>query len=198
MLVYICGDTKNKKTRAAMYEVMKEMIETTVHTPVIAPTIPGATKRELRRVRGYTLKRCDAILMPIVTERNYEVRLDSRYARALGKEVFHKVSDLPEENYPRQFEMFDRLIQEMGMMHRRKNRDYSAQNISASGSVGIISRILDKVCRILSLEGWDVSIKFNSIGKPRLAEYESIVDAYKDLSVYSNIAIMWKENVWGK
>lgn len=69
----------------------------------------------------------------------------------------------------------------------RKQLDYGPRNISATGTYGVITRMNDKMSRLLSLfEG----------GRRRKAKNESIEDSFRDLSNYGVIATMLETKTW--
>jgi hypothetical protein len=145
------------------------------------------------------INKCDGILMLEGWKDSKGSKLELKQAKKLGKFIFYSMDEIfTQDPYPEQFAMFDSLVHEMSATHRMKNHDYSAQNISASGLNGIVSRILDKVCRILSLEGWDVRMEYKGQRAAKEAKFESVYDAYKDLSVYALIALIYKTGKWGK
>jgi len=210
MLIYVAGPYR-ASTKKEIQENIQKAKETSFdiiragHYPVCPHTMTQGWCKEgdfdietILQCDFEIVKKCDALLLLPGWERSEGACREKELAETFKKPIYYKVEEIPEDPYPLQFAEFDKLVQEMSSTHRRKNRDYSSQNIAASGIVGIISRILDKVCRILSLEGWEVEIKFKEIHEPKEAEYESVEDAYRDLSVYSNIAIIWKKGLWGK
>ena len=210
MLIYISGpysaDTPDgvQANIEAAEKAAFELLKRTSHIPFIPHTMTAGwedkmTLEEILTVHFEIVKKCDAIWMIEGWEKSNGAMQELELAKKLGKFIFYNIDEIfPADPYPEQFAMFDSLVQEMSATHRMKNHDYSAQNISASGQYGIISRILDKICRILSLEGWDVEITFKGFREAKKAKFESVYDAYKDLSVYALIALIFKQGKWGK
>lgn len=82
-----------------------------------------------------------------------------------------------------------RAVQGMYDTFVRKNRDYGAQNLSASGIIGIAVRIGDKVSRIWQLVGLrgqhTASVK-----------EENIADTFLDLANYAVVGYLMASGSW--
>ena len=102
-----------------------------------------------------------------------------------------------EEKYPEQCAAFKAITSGMYRVHLDKNADYSPYNINATGEIGVITRIWDKVARLMSLSGFDIGT--GEYKKPETAPLnESIEDTLLDLANYAIIAKIHREGKWGK
>lgn len=129
----------------------------------------------------------------IIDIRELFQNIDTIYLPQGGRENPHPT----EQKYPLQAKRFREILDEMYQVHLDKNRDYSPMNILATGMVGVATRIWDKTARILSLLGWDMQTGEYSQERKSTND-ESIEDNLKDLGVYSIIARLLREGVWGK
>lgn len=75
----------------------------------------------------------------------------------------------------------------------------SSANIAGMGEFGLITRIWDKVARLLSLTGFDIQVEFKGYA-PRNdpAQCEPLHDTYLDLAVYGVVGRIYKDGLWGK
>lgn len=102
-----------------------------------------------------------------------------------------------EEKYPEQAQMFREIIEKMYQTHLDKNIDYSPYNINATGMIGLVTRLWDKMARIMNLYGFDIAT--GSYDKERQSKKdESIEDNLRDLSIYGIIAQIFRAGKWGK
>lgn len=69
----------------------------------------------------------------------------------------------------------------------RKQKDYGPHNIGQGGTYGCVTRMQDKLSRLLNL--------FNG-GRRRRAINESITDSFRDGSNYNIIALMLENGRW--
>jgi len=209
MLIYISGpynadsEEKIEKNVRKAEDLALELIKRTSHYPICPHTMTKGWEKkisldDIMRSDFEAVKKCDALLMLEGWEKSRGAKLEKKYAGILDKPIYYSIDEIPKDPYPLQFAQFDRLLHEMAALHRGKNRDYSAQNISVTGEIGLFTRLLDKVCRLASLLGWDIVMKFRGKNEPKEAKYESIVDTYKDLAVYSLIGIILRNRKWGK
>ena len=96
------------------------------------------------------------------------------------------------DEYPETMNNFLKINYEQICLFARKQKDYGPGNIAMNGDrnlalMGLGVRMNDKTQRILNL-----------VWNKKDAENESLVDSFRDLSVYGIIAqIVLKEN-WGK
>ena len=97
---------------------------------------------------------------------------------------------------PEQCLMFQQIMDQMYKTHLAKNQDYSPYNINATGRVGLVTRLWDKMARLMSLEGFD--IKTGEYTGPKDAVNESVEDTLLDLANYAIIARIHRAGKWGK
>jgi hypothetical protein len=82
--------------------------------------------------------------------------------------------------------IFLRIALENTLLMDRKQMDYGSRNISAFGTQGVIVRMSDKFERLKNLYG----------KKRRRAINESVLDTFRDISNYANIALMCEHKEW--
>ena len=82
--------------------------------------------------------------------------------------------------------IFLRIALENTLLMDGKQVDYGSKNISGFGTYGVVVRMSDKMERIKNLFG----------KKRRRAVNESILDSFRDISNYANIAIMTETKNW--
>ena len=119
-----------------------------------------------------------------------------------GDEHFPPRDEIPEKIdimeemkhlYPETMKWFERIASEQFHVFARKQADYGPGNIGMNGNtelalLGIGVRMNDKAQRILH-------ILYNNEGK---AHNESLLDSFKDISIYGIIAQIVADNKWGK
>lgn len=66
-----------------------------------------------------------------------------------------------------------------------KQHDYGSMNIAIRGESGVLTRVSDKVQRLIHLEESKAT-----------AKNESIEDSWLDISVYGTIALMIRRGLW--
>lgn len=84
-------------------------------------------------------------------------------------------------------EAFEAVLNEMLQTFIKKNKDYGKGNILDTGEIGILFRINDKVRRLQNL-----------ITKDKNPENESLEETWKDIAVYSVIAIILRRGQFEK
>lgn len=99
---------------------------------------------------------------------------------------------------PNQSMEFLRVLAKMYQVHLDKNADYSPANILATGQVGLVTRMWDKMARLLNLTGFRIEISDSYFEAPIEPKNESVVDSFIDLAVYSIIGLLLNNKVWGK
>jgi len=150
------------------------------------------------------LRRCDAIvLLPNWTE-SRGARTEHEYALEQKIPVYEWCDAgtiIPEhptkQNNPNQCKVFMETIMRMYRLHLDKNRDYSPANILGTGEIGLITRLWDKMARLLSLSGFQIRIKDSQYVGSREAVNESIDDSYLDLANYAVIGRLLRMGYWG-
>lgn len=94
--------------------------------------------------------------------------------------------------YPEQFSEFERVTAQMLELHKRKAADYGANAIGATGFWGIITRMSDKVQRLITLSG-------KTLHDGNAAVWtETVEDTLLDLASYAVIGIIYLRDKWGK
>ncbi len=82
---------------------------------------------------------------------------------------------------------FFEVTEELRQMFLRKHNDYGPKNIAATGEVGIVVRMADKVMRL-------VNLRIDNPGRERLNE--SVDDAFMDIAVYGVMALLCRRGHW--
>lgn len=101
-----------------------------------------------------------------------------------------------EKRFPEQCAEFKRITERMYQLHLDKNADYSPYNVLATGNVGVITRLWDKMARLMSLTGFDIGTgKLNPSKEPK---NESVEDSLFDMANYAIIAQILRKGKWGK
>lgn len=114
--------------------------------------------------------------------------------------VWPGVPPLPvtEQRCPEQSAAFLDTVMKMYRVHLAKNADYSPANILATGEIGLVTRLWDKIARLMNLEGFRFKVEFEKLEPPKTPKHESIDDTLMDAAVYSVIGLLLRRNVWGK
>lgn len=149
------------------------------------------------------LMRCDAILMLSKWEASNGAKIELEHARAHGIPEYYW-PDMPqrhptEARCPEQSKAFLQTVMAMYRTHLSKNHDYSPANVLGTGSIGLVTRIWDKVARLMNLTGFrlEMSAPADYVA-PREPKHESIDDTLLDLAVYGVIGLLLRRGVWGK
>jgi len=101
-----------------------------------------------------------------------------------------------EKASPEQCAEFRAIIERMYQLHLDKNQDYSPMNILATGMVGVVTRLWDKMARIMNLTGFD--IRTGTLRAPKQPKNESLEDSFLDMANYAVIALIMSHGKWGK
>jgi len=99
---------------------------------------------------------------------------------------------------PAQVEAFDAILQKMRQTHLDKNADYSPANILGTGEIGLVTRLWDKMARLMNLTGFRIEIASSTFAEPLQPKNESVEDTLTDLSVYAIIGLLLRQGKWGK
>lgn len=126
---------------------------------------------------------------------------------------------------PIQAREFKDIGTKMYEVHLAKNFDYSPSNILATGRVGLVTRLWDKVARFCNLTGYTVTVideksigeilfytmaqifwksgmfiklTLNKTGLLKSPKNESIEDTLMDMAVYAIIGLLLRRGKWGK
>lgn len=146
--------------------------------------------------------RCDALVMTPDWENSTGARAEHAHATRLGLPIY-VYPDVPglhptEIRSPIQAQAFAEVCGQMYRTHLRKNADYSPANILLTGEVGLVTRLWDKIARLLNLIGFTMNVDVGHFNQPRAAANESIEDSYMDAAVYSIIGLLLRRNQWGR
>lgn len=145
---------------------------------------------------------CQAIVMTPDWESSSGARGEHAYAEELGIPIY-VWPDIPsvhptEVNCPFQAAAFRETMGKMYRVHLEKNHDYSPANILGTGQVGLITRLWDKMARLMNLSGFHLKVIEGTYEAPRCPKHESIEDTLMDMSVYAIIGLLLRKNQWGK
>lgn len=148
------------------------------------------------------ISRCDALVVLPDWELSLGTNAEINYAKERDIPITF-YPELPEISRtellrPMQINGYIDIIMRGYRIHLAKNCDYSPSNILGTGEIGIVTRIWDKVARLLNLVGFNVEISKSEYDKPKVAKNESLDDNLIDLSVYSIIWQLYRHNIWGK
>jgi 5'(3')-deoxyribonucleotidase len=99
---------------------------------------------------------------------------------------------------PAQVKAFREIIEKMYSVHLDKNADYSPANILGAGEIGIMTRVWDKVARLMNLMGFRLNIEKSEFATPKMPREEAVEDSILDLAVYAIIWLIYRQGSWGK
>lgn len=213
-----CADTKEKVLAniARIEDVAKQLVEKNIgyfspHSNSALLTIGTFYFDHLKSegdVHGYwmnldrrILLSCDAMLVVGDFSNSKGTKEEIAYATRLGIPVFYTLEELLENNkqyfsYPKQFQVFREIQTILYQQHREKNLDYSPYNVGATGNIGLVTRIWDKVARLMKLAGFDIAT--GTYSESKKANNEPVEDTFGDLANYSIIALIYRGKLWGK
>lgn len=148
------------------------------------------------------LARCDAMVMIPKWEKSEGASKEVGYALAHDIPVYY-YPDIPplhptEQTRPNQVEAFINTVMSMYRVHLQKNADYSPANILGTGEVGLVTRLWDKIARLMNLTGFHINITSTYFTAPEKPKNESIDDTLMDAATYSVIGLLLRKGVWGK
>lgn len=148
------------------------------------------------------VERCDAIVMLENWKDSKGAVREHSHAEEVGVPIYY-YPDIPkvhptEIQSPKQSRRFIQTVMRMYRTHLDKNADYSPANILGTGEIGLITRLWDKMARLMNLSGFHIQIAKSELRPPRSPKNESIDDTYLDLSVYAIIGKLLREDSWGK
>ena len=157
------------------------------------------------------LERCDALYVVSTLSiggsggatESVGVRREIDYAVAHGIPVYYDGVDIPplaktELRCPTQCRSFMQTVMAMYRLHLKKNADYSPANILGTGEIGLVTRLWDKVARLLSLMGWEFTISESKYAGSSEPANESIEDTLLDTACYAVIGLLLRKGHWGK
>ena len=146
--------------------------------------------------------RCDAMVVLPGWEASAGTKGEIQYAEA-RKIPVHYYPDLPpisttEQLRPQQVHGFIDILMSMYRVHLQKNADYSPANILGTGEIGLMTRVWDKVARLMNLFGFKIEITSSCFEHPSAPKCEAIEDTILDLAVYAVIWQLLRRSEWGK
>jgi len=149
------------------------------------------------------VKLCDAMVMTEYWKQSKGAVGEFDEARRLDMPVYEYPEIPPlhptEVKCPEQVKAFREMLGQMMRTHLKKNQDYSAANVLATGQIGVTTRIWDKCARLLNLTGFNIGINVPlTFTQPRKAKNEALEDTYLDLAVYGIIGKLLLEGKWGR
>ena len=107
-----------------------------------------------------------------------------------------KSQHVTEKENPEQCKEFRETIERLYQVHLDKNADYSKYNMLATGQIGAVTRMWDKMARLMSLTGFDIGT--GKLNPPKEPKNESVEDTLEDLATYTIITLIMRKNKWGK
>jgi len=149
------------------------------------------------------LARCDGVVLVPGWESSRGTQAEVVFAAARGIPTW-EYPELPplhptEVRSPRQCAGFIDIVMQMYRVHLEKNRDYSPANIMGTGYIGLVTRLWDKVARLLNLSGFRITIAEPAVFEaPRNPANESIDDTLLDLANYGVIGQLLRRGNWGR
>jgi hypothetical protein len=148
------------------------------------------------------LARCDACVFTPDWERSEGARMEREFCQEHGIPEYTWPS-MPalhptEIDRPDQVEAFMDVLMRMYRVHLDKNADYSPANILGTGEIGLVTRLWDKVARLMNLSGFRIEISHARFTTPQAPKNESIDDTLIDLANYGVIGFLLRKGVWGK
>lgn len=148
------------------------------------------------------IARCDAVVVLPGWEESAGTKGEIEFAKERNIPITY-YPDLPEISStellrPKQVRGYIDIVMNGYRVHLAKNADYSRINILRTGEIGLVTRIWDKVARLLHLIGFNIDISKSEYDKPKIAKNESFEDNLIDLSVYSIIWQLYHKGIWGK
>ena len=210
MLIYVAGkysgdvDTNIRKAR----EVAIRLWEAGHH--VICPHLNTA-HMEVDCSIGYDdyirgdldmLSRCDAIYMLEGWQESKGAQIEWDFATENNIPIYYDPAPVSmyyaEIRCPEQSAAFRATVMDMYRLHLTKNADYSPANILGTGEVGLVTRMWDKVARLMNLTGFKLTVTDSKFETPTTPKHESILDTVHDLAVYSVIYLLHAAGKWGK
>ena len=148
------------------------------------------------------ITRCDALVLTPDWMRSKGATMEMNHARSLRIPIYI-YPDIPnphptELRAPAQSKHFIETVMSMYRVHLQKNADYSPANILATGQVGLVTRLWDKMARLMNLTGFRIVVEEGTFEAPREPKNESIEDSFMDMAVYAVIGLLLKKGVWGR
>lgn len=155
-------------------------------------------RRDIEMVR-----RCDGMVMLPGWEGSKGALREKEVAEAAGIPVtVYPEAPEPyttEKTSPVQVAAFLDTVMKMYRVHLAKNADYSPANILGTGNVGLITRLWDKMARLMNLAGFRVVVAHPAeYEAPKNPKNESVEDTLLDLANYGVIGLLLRQGRWGR
>lgn len=148
------------------------------------------------------ISRVDGLVMTPDWESSPGAKREKTYAESLGMGVWiwPDIPDihLTEKRAPQQCQAFRETVGRMYRTHLSKNADYSPANVLGPGELGLVTRLWDKVTRLMNLSGFNIVIASTDFVQVRTPKHEAIEDTYLDMAVYAIIGLLLRAGKWGK
>ena len=147
--------------------------------------------------------RCDAIVMLPNWEQSKGATREHEFAKSNGVPIYY-YPDFPEvhptvRRSPIQARAFLSEVMKMYRVHLDKNADYSPANILGTGTIGLYTRLWDKMARLMNLAGFRLELSAPAtFTQPKQPKHESIEDNLRDMSVYAVIGQLLRRGEWGR
>jgi nucleoside 2-deoxyribosyltransferase len=144
------------------------------------------------------LSRCDAMVLCPNYKSSTGAKIEIEYAKEHGIPIY-EYPKLPELiKSIEQDHHFINTLMAMYRMYLKKSRDYSTANILGTGEVGLVTRLWDKMARLMNLTGFELKVETCEYKAPKAPKNESVMDTYSDLANYAVIGQLLKKGQWGK
>lgn len=148
------------------------------------------------------LARCDAIVMLSGWKDSRGAVHEHQYALDHDIPIYYYPHSPPvhpvETKRPYQCNAFIAIVMRMYRLHLEKNADYSPANILGTGEIGLVTRLWDKIARLMNLTGFEISAKLVRHHIPESPKNESIDDTLIDTANYSIIGLILRQQLWGE
>ena len=148
------------------------------------------------------LARCDAVLIIPGWRESAGTLKEGEFAFKRKIPIYF-YPNMPEKHpteikRPQQVAAFIDTIMRMYRVHLDKNADYSPANILGTGQVGLVTRLWDKMARLMNLTGFQIEISEATFTTPIDPKCESLDDTGLDLANYGVIFDIHRKGAWGK
>jgi nucleoside 2-deoxyribosyltransferase len=218
MLIYVAGPYSGTpeeiernvesaaKIAAELWRIGHAVICPHTNSHLVSKLAPDITYEQWIRGDINMLARCDAIVMLPNWQQSRGAVAEFAYAQQIKMPIYevgtHELPDLhpTELRAPIQCRAFRETLGRMYRTHLDKNADYSPANILATGELGLVTRLWDKVARLMNLAGFRFVIEPDSVKyqAPAQPKNESVEDTLMDAAVYSIIGLLLRRGHWGR
>ena len=149
------------------------------------------------------LARCDGIVMVQGWENSEGAKREHNYALENGMRVWYDPDypaspPDPELYRPAQTRTFMRALMSMYRLYLTKNTDYSSAAFQVTGIDGPLTRLWEKVVRMMNLMGYNFEVS-RSWRTPRQTPLNETNDeAWHDIANVAVICLLVEQGVWGR